>query len=360
MTLDSKLSKSVYQGNGSTTVFPFAFKVWDSSQISVTVTDAAGVSTDVTSNSTVALTSSGGSVTYPKVGSPLPTGAKLAITRNMPFTQGINLVSASRFDPQVLEDGLDQATAERQQLRDMLSRTVMLPATSGPVPEDLLQQIFEAVQLVGDVDAALYPVRESTSILYAFLYAAGYTLLPEPPGPIDCGGANSDQARLIQCGEAAAGSRIVITCGEPTSNETENGLVVGGGGAKITTLLLPSGPILDVGGDSDPGNEYDDPVVPPDADSLPEPPGPIDCGTAIEDHIACIVCAADGDPTIDCGTAGDSGSGSNGSGNETETRVTLDGGTASASSQTGAITIFCGYANITDTVELYSAAGAAE
>ncbi|WP_298997049.1 hypothetical protein [uncultured Desulfovibrio sp.] len=142
MTLDSKLSKAVYQGNGSTTVFPFAFKVWDSNHIAVTVTDAAGVSTDVTSNSTVTLTSSGGSVTYPKSGSPLPGSAKLAITRNMPFVQGINLVSASRFDPQVLEDGLDQATAERQQILEQMARAVILPPTSNESPEDVVASIY--------------------------------------------------------------------------------------------------------------------------------------------------------------------------------------------------------------------------
>lgn len=142
MTLDSKLSKAVYQGNGSTTVFPFAFKVWDTSQIAVTMTDAAGVSTDVTSNSTVTLTSSGGSVAYPATGSPLPTGAKLAITRNMSFTQGISLVSASRFDPQVLEDGLDQSTAERQQILEQMGRAVILPATSSESPEDVVTAIY--------------------------------------------------------------------------------------------------------------------------------------------------------------------------------------------------------------------------
>jgi len=144
MTLDSKLSKAVYQGNGSTTVFPFAFKVWDTSHIAVTVTDAAGVSTDVTSNSTVTLTSSGGSVAYPKSGSPLPSGAKLAITRNMPFTQGINLTTASRFDPQVLEDGLDQATAERQQILEQMARAVILPATSSESPEDVVASIYSS------------------------------------------------------------------------------------------------------------------------------------------------------------------------------------------------------------------------
>ncbi|KAF5089792.1 hypothetical protein DSECCO2_25680 [anaerobic digester metagenome] len=142
MTLDSKLSKAVYQGNGSTTVFPFAFKVWNTSQITVTMTDAAGASTDVTSNCTVTLTSSGGSVTYPKSGSPLPGGAKLAITRNMPFTQGINLTTASRFDPQVLEDGLDQGTAERQQIVEMMERAVILPPTSSESPEDVVLSVY--------------------------------------------------------------------------------------------------------------------------------------------------------------------------------------------------------------------------
>lgn len=142
MTLDSKHSKDVYQGNGSTTVFPFAFKVWNTNQITATMTDAAGVSTDVTNNSTVMLTISGGSVTYPKSGSPLPSGAKLAITRNMPFTQGINLTTASRFDPQVLEDGLDQATAERQQILEQMARAVILPPTSNESPEDVVQSIY--------------------------------------------------------------------------------------------------------------------------------------------------------------------------------------------------------------------------
>ena len=142
MTLDSKLSKAVYEGNGSTTVFPFAFKVWETSHIAVTMTDAAGVSTNVTSNCTVTLTSSGGSVTYPNSGSPLPSGAKLAITRNMPFTQGINLTTASRFDPQVLEDGLDQATAERQQILEQMARAVILPATSSESPQDVVAAIY--------------------------------------------------------------------------------------------------------------------------------------------------------------------------------------------------------------------------
>ena len=73
---------------------------------------------------------SGGTVTYQHEGAPLPAGWRLAIVRNMPFAQGIDLISASRFDPQVIEDGLDQATAELQQLHEQLARAVIMPATS--------------------------------------------------------------------------------------------------------------------------------------------------------------------------------------------------------------------------------------
>lgn len=142
MTLDTNLSKAVYQGNGVTTAFPFAFRVWSSGQLVVTMTDAAGTSTDVTGECAITLSDTGGSVTYPVSGDPLPTGAALAITRNMPFVQGVDLVSASRFDPQVIEDALDQAAAERQQTLEMMQRAVILPATSDESPEDVVAAVY--------------------------------------------------------------------------------------------------------------------------------------------------------------------------------------------------------------------------
>lgn len=144
MTLDTNNSKAVFQGNGTATVFPFDFKVWKNSQIVVTIADNDGTSMDVTANCSIALTESGGTVTYLKDGAPLPVGYTLAITRNMPFVQGVDLVSATRFDPQVIEDALDQATAERQQLAERLARAVVVETTSSLTPEDLVQSIYTA------------------------------------------------------------------------------------------------------------------------------------------------------------------------------------------------------------------------
>ena len=141
MSLPYSPSRAVYEGNGTATMFPFAFKVWSASQLEVGVTSPHG-STIRAQGWTASIGEAGGTVTYLHQGKPLPDGWKIAIVRNMPFTQNIDLVSASRFDPQVIEDSLDQATAERQQLAEILQRSVILPATSQQSPEEVVQSIY--------------------------------------------------------------------------------------------------------------------------------------------------------------------------------------------------------------------------
>ncbi|MGE9985376.1 hypothetical protein [Desulfovibrio sp. SGI.169] len=143
MTIESTLSKNTYTGNGLTTVFPFSFKVWDSSQLKVTISSPDGVITTAT-GWTADLSDSGGSVTYQKDGSPLPSGWTLAITRDMPFVQNVNLITGSRFDPEVIERALDTATAERQQLLEVASRSIQMPATSSITPEQYGQELLDA------------------------------------------------------------------------------------------------------------------------------------------------------------------------------------------------------------------------
>ena len=141
MTLPYSPSRAAYQGNGAATAFPFAFKVWSTDQLSVSLTSPDGRTT-AAQGWTASLGESGGTLTYLHNGAPLPDGWRLAIVRDMPFAQGIDLVSASRFDPQVIEDGLDQATAELQQLNEKITRAVILPATSAQSPEDVVQSIY--------------------------------------------------------------------------------------------------------------------------------------------------------------------------------------------------------------------------
>ncbi|MBB5143243.1 hypothetical protein [Desulfovibrio intestinalis] len=141
MTMPYSPSRAVYEGNDAATRFPFSFKVWDASQLVVTLTSPAGVTTGA-SGWTADIGASGGEIVYLHDAAPLPAGWKLAITRDMPFTQEVNLVSASRFDPQVIEDALDQAAAERQQTMEMMRRAVILPATSDKTPQDVVQDVY--------------------------------------------------------------------------------------------------------------------------------------------------------------------------------------------------------------------------
>ena len=143
MTMPYSPSRAVYEGNNAATSFPFFFRVWTASQLVVTLTSPEGVTSEA-AGWTADLGAAGGEITYLHQNAPLPNGWKLAITRNMPFTQEVNLVSASRFDPQVIEDALDQATAERQQTLEMMRRSVILPATSSETPQDVVQNIFAA------------------------------------------------------------------------------------------------------------------------------------------------------------------------------------------------------------------------
>lgn len=140
MTMPYSASRALFEGNGAATQFPFSFRVWEESQLIVSLTSPQGETTQAT-GWTATLSDSGGTVSYLHQGAALPEGWKLAIVRNMPFSQGIDLVSGARFDPQVMEDGLDQAAAERQQLLEQLSRAVILPPTSRQSPQEVVEGI---------------------------------------------------------------------------------------------------------------------------------------------------------------------------------------------------------------------------
>lgn len=161
--LESNLAKELYVGNGVTTRFPFHFKVWETSQLEVTVQDADGKYGVVTGWSAT-LTDTGGTVTYETEQGPLPEGWKLAITRTMPFTQDVDLITGTRFDPAVIEERLDRDCAERQELREKIERAIVFSATAEKIPSaeqyiEQMQDSFaardEACQCAREAEAAL-------------------------------------------------------------------------------------------------------------------------------------------------------------------------------------------------------------
>lgn len=139
VSISTDRSRVIYEGNGAARSFSFDFKVWDTAQIRVVEADEFGTETDVTGKTAVELSATGGTVTLPE---PPAQGHRLAVYRSMPFLQEDRYLTGTRFDAHEIEDALDVACAERQELREKLGRTVALPITSTGTGADLLNDIF--------------------------------------------------------------------------------------------------------------------------------------------------------------------------------------------------------------------------
>lgn len=213
MTMPYSPGRALFEGNGTATDFPFSFKVWGTDQLTVTLTGPDGNSRPA-NGWTARLNDDGGSVTYLHEGAPLPAGWKLAITRNMPFEQQIDLVSGTRFDAEVIETGLDRATAERQQLLEQLQRAVILPPTSDETPIKMAEQLLQA-EKTAKASAAAAQASESAAASGASQAAASAQAAATSAEAADhsraeaaasAASASQSATAARQSAEAAAGS----------------------------------------------------------------------------------------------------------------------------------------------------------
>jgi hypothetical protein len=142
MTVSSTSSRVVYAGNGSTVVFPFAFRVNQPADLVVVYSDATG--TDVVLSPSQYAASgfgqeAGGSVTYPLSGGPIATGTRLTIYRNVATTQPTSLSNQGALWPQVIEAALDRIVMIAQGFLDTASRTLRVGPTDtvtlNPLPK---------------------------------------------------------------------------------------------------------------------------------------------------------------------------------------------------------------------------------
>lgn len=162
MSLETTASKVIYNGNGSTKVFPFAFKVWKADQVKVFMAEAGKDEIDATAQASVALTATGGTVTFATAPA---EGTTLAILRSMPFVQEDVYITGTRFDPKEIEEALDIACAERQELREMAYRHITVPATSTKTPEQVMAEIFDTVANAGEYAQKAAEAYEAAVVL---------------------------------------------------------------------------------------------------------------------------------------------------------------------------------------------------
>ena len=130
MALSSLANKALFTADGVATSWPFSFPILDSAHLSLILTDAAGVETELSPAvyGVAGIGSpSGGSVAYPLSGSPLAAPNKLTILRSVPFSQTTVLSNQGGYYPEVLEQRLDQIYMGLQQMAETVTRSLVAP-----------------------------------------------------------------------------------------------------------------------------------------------------------------------------------------------------------------------------------------
>ena len=131
MTVSSATQKVQYNGNGSTTVFAYTFKIFNQNDLTVIVRSANGTETvkTITTHYTVSGVggSGGGNVTMLTA----PTATEtLTILREQDLIQELDLVENDPFPAQSLEDSLDKLTFIVQQQAGEMARSIKASRTN--------------------------------------------------------------------------------------------------------------------------------------------------------------------------------------------------------------------------------------
>jgi hypothetical protein len=131
MTVSRNDLKTVQNGDGTKTSFPFSFQISKLDDVKVYITGVNGNQIGpLTNNYRVVLTNSddltkGGMVTYPypTTGTKLQTGEKITIIRESSDLQNSGFKNVGAMFPETFEAALDKLTMHVQELKEKLNRT---------------------------------------------------------------------------------------------------------------------------------------------------------------------------------------------------------------------------------------------
>lgn len=224
MTISSQSRKAgPFTGNGSTTAFPFAFKVFQASDVYVVRANTAGVESVLTSGTdyTVTLNANqnsnpGGTVTLT---SALATNFKLVITSAVPNLQPVDITNNGGFYPKVINDALDRVTIMAQQIAQEASRGVKVPITSTLTGDQFTEQLFDARdESVASASAASTSASSAASSAASASGSATTTTTKASEASTSASGAASSASAAAGSATAAAGS--ATTAGNSATTAT--------------------------------------------------------------------------------------------------------------------------------------------
>jgi len=131
MTISTTIIKNSYSGDGSTTVFPYTFKISAEADIQVIIRAANGTETVKTLTTDYTISgvgsASGGNVTMVTAPSATET---LVIRRETIQTQTVDLVENDPFTAETVEGAFDKSIAVSQELQEEVDRSIKLSRTN--------------------------------------------------------------------------------------------------------------------------------------------------------------------------------------------------------------------------------------
>ncbi|HHC3802457.1 hypothetical protein [Klebsiella pneumoniae] len=129
MTVSTEVDHNDYTGNGVTTSFPYTFRIFKKSDLTVQVADLNDNITVLTMDTDYSVTGagtySGGNVVLM---SPLANGWQISISRDLPVTQETDLRNQGKFFAEVHEDAFDKLTMLIQQCFSFLRLALRKPS----------------------------------------------------------------------------------------------------------------------------------------------------------------------------------------------------------------------------------------
>ncbi len=141
MTVETRINKVKYVGDGAAAEFPAPFPVIDEGHLRLYLL-ADGAETEVLSGFSVI--GAGTSAVSVRLDQPLAAGVGLTILRQLPLVQPMDLVNGGDFNAETLEESADNQVMQIQQLAEELDRAIKVPVTSEPPypsSEDFLGRI---------------------------------------------------------------------------------------------------------------------------------------------------------------------------------------------------------------------------
>ncbi len=148
MTVASVVSRNTYIGAGSTEIYNYTFKIFEDTDLLVTVKDTDDVETELILNTDYTVTdageTAGGTIVlvdanqdWLDADGDLLTGYTITIRRVLELTQDTDIRNQGAYFPEIHENTFDRLTMISQQLQDEVDRAIKLPETIAAADFDI-------------------------------------------------------------------------------------------------------------------------------------------------------------------------------------------------------------------------------